>query len=86
MATCGNCGKEHWQCVCSPVEVEPEMIDCPDCKGKGHFRESDCCGGSLLGEGDDDYICGDCHDHCSKAECEACKGKGIVDKSEIKTW
>jgi hypothetical protein len=90
MATCGNCGKEHWQCVCSPVEIEPEMIDCPDCDGDGKWFFS-CCNDELHScdyEGGD-CLCPSCQEHCSidDAEiCETCKGKGVINKAEIKTW
>ncbi len=71
MATCGLCGKEHWECVCSPE-------DCPDCDGTGYLNESDCCGGTYFGESNDDGMCGDCHEHCCKAMCETCDGTGNI--------
>ena len=74
MAACNNCGGQHWECVCAPIEVEEK--ECTFCDGLGYFNESDCCGGALLGMSDDDYICGDCHDHCERAFCEECKGTG----------
>lgn len=34
---------------------------------KQYEPESDCCGAALLGE-DDDYICGECKEHCDATE------------------
>jgi len=45
-----------------------EDKECPYCED-GYLDESDCCGGRLLGEGED-YICGSCYEHCSNAECD----------------
>lgn len=63
----------------SMKHVDPDDDTCPECDGEGSFDESACCGAALLGE---DLICGKCFEHCEKAECVACDGKGKVEPTE----
>lgn len=52
-------------------------VECEDCDGEGTLDESDCCGASLIGGGDD-KLCKDCKEHSQKAICDTCKGTGKI--------
>lgn len=63
------------------LERKPIMKTCPDCDGDGE-RLSDCCGASIIGNGDNDSedycICPQCHDYCSFTACSTCEGTGDI--------
>lgn len=67
-----------------PFPPEPDLIPCPECKGTGGIRVSDCCGAEVYSNGDssteDIGICPECRDYCGYDEClcEECDGTGEI--------
>lgn len=54
---------------------DDEVDDCEVCECTGKINESNCCGMPM---DTDTMMCLKCHEHCVKADCEECKGTGII--------
>ncbi len=59
-----------------------EVIECPECDGRGGFSYS-CCGDDITNNDID--LCPTCMEHCGAGdfeECDMCEGEGTIIKNK----